>query len=200
MNNYVDPLKLEARNAPHARSMTEGRYEITWDMAGIVNRQIQRSGRFAETLDQLSITCALDQRISKEKAKNMLRDQHRARFGESPKDTLDRFRNREEALRQGDLSPALKAAEKVLTLIPAGETMAFYKAFDLAAVEMSQQQGITEVGAKSMMKEAYEKAHGNNLIAVGKALDQEHHQPVREAQRAVRNAEQAQMQRGGPLR
>lgn len=76
--------------------------------------------------------------------------------------------------------------------------MPFYQAYDRAAVTMARQHGVTEAGAKSMMKEAFEAAESTSLYDHGKTLEARYHSPVREAQRATRQADRRPHERNGP--
>ncbi|MDJ0826436.1 MAG: hypothetical protein QNJ16_13100 [Rhodobacter sp.] len=185
---FADPKRMEARTAPHAQRMTDSQFDETWDMAGILRRGIQKSGKFAEKLDHQSIAFALGQKISKEQAELVLRDQYEARYGETMRQTLDGLHDRETILREAGGDQALYYAGTVETLISDGDTMPFYKAFDAAAVDMARQHGITETGAKSMMKDAFQKARNRDLYETGKALEEQHHKPVREAENTARRA------------
>jgi len=195
ITEYVDPKRIEARNAPHAKYMTESQMDVTWDMVSIVRRGMLRSGKFSETLGQLAGTYALDQNIPKDQAEFILRDQYEARYGEGMKQTLDNLRERETVLREAGTEQALHHAQRVEGHIKNGQTMPAYKAIDVEGVEMSQKHGITEIAAKSMMNDAFEKENGRSLYEVGKELEAQYHKPVRDAERA---ALRAQRQRTGP--
>ena len=49
-----------------------------------------------------------------------------------------------------------------------------------------------------MMKTAYAAVEGRDLYADGKAIEAQHHEPVRNAERAARQAERAAQTRSGP--
>ncbi|MDJ0825702.1 MAG: hypothetical protein QNJ16_09380 [Rhodobacter sp.] len=180
---------MDARGAPHAQRITDSQFDESWDMAGILRRGILKSGRFADKLDHQSIAYALGRKISKDQAEMVLRDQYEARYGETMKQTLDGLHDRETILREAGGEHALYYAGTVETLIRDGDTMPFYKAFDTAAVDMARQHGITETGAKSMMKDAFQKARNRDLYDAGKELEERHHKPVREAEVAARRAQ-----------
>ena len=57
--------------------------------------------------------------------------------------------------------------------------MPFYRAYDQAAVTMADEFGITEAGAKEMMKTAFAAHEGRELYAAGKEAEELHHKPMR---------------------
>lgn len=66
--------------------------------------------------------------------------------------------------------------------------MPFYQAFDRQALPLAHTFDITESAAKTLMKDAFQTAQGEDLYARGKALEEEFHLPKREAERAARTA------------
>jgi hypothetical protein len=76
--------------------------------------------------------------------------------------------------------------------------MPAYQAIDQASVAMARQNGITDYGARKMMDEAYQAAENRTLREACNDLEDRFHKPVREAERATRQATRSQMQRSGP--
>ena len=62
--------------------------------------------------------------------------------------------------------------------------MPFYKAFDQIGNTLAEKLDITESGAKRLMKDIYRDIEGRELYDTGKALEEKHHRPNQDEQRA----------------
>jgi len=188
---------LEARESFTGRSLTASQFDEAWAMAGIMHREIVKSGSFKEKLGDMAYAMARSERFDAVKGETIIRDIYKGRYAETMNETREALMAREAPLR-GDgrarndaLKDGLQHARSVLEDIQAGETMPFYRAYDAQAVALSATHNITEAGAKDLMKEAYREAEGTELYEVGKAAEEEFHKPVREAEIAERKAAQA---------
>lgn len=122
------------------------------------------------------------------KGETILRDQFRARYGHSMNAMREQLIEREKTLQSSPQDHALYHARLLIGQITGGSSP-FYKAYDDAAVSMARQHGITESGAKAMMKEAYKVAESQDLYSFGKELEKRHHQPAPEKPHAVRRVD-----------
>ena len=77
-------------------------------------------------------------------------------------------------------------------MIQEGETRPFYQAYDAAAVTLAGELGITQSGAKALVKDVFQAHHGRDLYGAGKEIEAAYHRPVREAEIAQRKAEKLQ--------
>lgn len=62
------------------------------------------------------------------------------------------------------------------------------------AVRLAGELGITQSGAKTLMKETYAAAHDRDLYAHGKEIEERYHKPVRDAEIAARQADHQRCQ------
>jgi hypothetical protein len=194
---YVNPKRQEARQSYTGSRLTDSQFDEAWNISGIINREIHKSGSFREKLTDYAHAFARSEKFDAMRGETILRDIYNARHGESMNQTREALMEREAMLRDTGDDQALHHAHMVKTLIQDGPTMPFYRAYDISAVEMARQHGVTESGAKSMMKEAFEKAEGRDLYISGKELEDRHHKPVRDAERAIQRSDR-QRQRTGP--
>ena len=98
----------------------------------------------------------------------------------------------EERLPDQARARALTCAETIGDLVQAPPTQPFYQAYDRAAVTLSKELGITQSGAKVLMKESFEAQHNADLYQHGKEIEEAYHKPIREAEIAARKAEKLQ--------
>ncbi|MDW3225616.1 MAG: hypothetical protein R8G34_22445 [Paracoccaceae bacterium] len=102
--------------------------------------------------------------------------------------------NAEQTLPDIARTRALDCAEAIGELIQKAPTQPFYKAYDRAGVTLSKELGITQNAAKDLMKETFAQYHGKDLYDYGKALEKQHHIPVRDAETAARKAKKQPLQ------
>jgi len=202
MNNTVTQTKPE--RAPDARqsftgaSLTESQYDTATNIVAIMHRNIEKNGTFREPLTDFAHAFARGEKFDAMRGETIIRDLFKAINGETMNQLRTRRMDREATLRETGSEQALYHANRVLSGIQDSPTMPFYQAYDQSAVAMAQRHGITETGAKSMMKEVFEATEGRDLYEAGKEMEEQHHKPVRDAQRAARKGEPRQMQRSGP--
>ena len=194
-----DP-RAKARQSYTGSRLADAQFDEAWNIAGILHREIHRSGSFIEKLTDYARTFAGREKVDASREEMILRDIYSERFDQSLNKTREGLQERETALRAADSDQALHHARMVLTLIEDGPTMPFYRAYDISAVDMARQHGISEAGAKTLMKEAFEQSEQRPLYEVGKEAEAKYHHPVRDAERAARQADRQQRQRSGPQR
>lgn len=187
-----DPKRPEALSAPNANYLISSQFDESWDIVNIVRREIRKSGKFTDKLKHQSIAFSLGQKFDENRAELILRDQYQARFGETMKQTLDGILEREANLPETAQRDALDYARMVSPLIRDGETMPFYRAYDYVSSALAEKLNITETGAKKLMTKAFRDAEGRELFDVGKEMEKQFHQPVREAAQQVREAKRGQ--------
>jgi len=181
--------KAEARQSFTGRRLTNGQFEEAWAVAGVIRREIAKSGSFVEKLTDYAHAYARSERFDASRGEIILRDIFTARYGETMNQIREGLLERTTALKEAGPKDALDHARLIGPMIREGETMPFYQAYDRAGVRMARQHGITETGAREMMKTAYAAAIGRDLYTDGKAIEAQHHHPVRDAERAARKAE-----------
>lgn len=185
MDDETDPRK-NARESYSARGLTEGQFEESYAIAGIIERGIRKTGSFHEKLTDYSHAFARTEQFDTSKAESIVRDVFKGRFGETPNALRERLLDRENQVRDTHEAEALTHARQIEPMIREGDTMPWYMAQDRAARKMSDQLGITEKGAKEMMKDAFEKSEGVPLYDHSKRVEDEYHKPRVEERKAWR--------------
>ena len=198
IQEYTDPKRQDARQSFTGKRMTESQFDEAWNITGIINREIHKSGSFIDKLTDYAHAYSRNQKFDGARGEVILRDLYSARYGESMNQTRTALMEREDMIRETAQDQALHHARSIGKIIQNGPTMPFYQAADNAGVAMAHQHGITETGAKKLMAEAFEAAEGRSLRDHGKELESTYHIPVRDAERAARQATRSQMQRSGP--
>lgn len=188
-NTPKEDPKAKARTSFTGRALTDRQFEEAWQITAILHRDVQHSGSFIEKLTDYAHAYARNDRFDAARGEMILRDLFTDRYGQSLNQMREALLERETALRDAGTDQALHHARSVPDKIRDGATLPFYQAYDQAAIAMARQHGITEAGAKSLMKDAYAEAEGADLYTIGKALEAEHHTPVRDAEIAARRAE-----------
>lgn len=186
----TDDKLTAARNSFSGKSMTEGQLKEALAITNILHAEIHRSGSFIEKLTDYGHAFARNEKFDAMRSEKMLRDVYTAAQGQTMNQTREALIAREEALKETQDPAVMVHANQVERLIQEGPTQPFYKAYDQAAISLAEKLGVTQNGAKLMMKDVYQTAHGRSLYEDGKKLEEAYHKPVREAEIAARKAEQ----------
>ena len=199
MVDTIDP-KQTARQSYTGQRMTKAEFEDAWAIAGILGREIKKSGSFYEARENYGFAFAKGKKIGPERAQDMLGDIFKARHGQTMNQMREGLIQREKTINPSAEAQALHHANKIEGLIRDGDTQPYYKALDQAAGAMADQHGITELSAKRMMKDAYAASEGKELSDIGKELEAAYHTPVAETQKADRRAVAIERRRQMPSR
>lgn len=182
-----------------ARGSANGGYQLTQSqhdesmmIAGIIAREIQHSGRFKDKLADYSNAFARNQKFDVMRAETIIRDQFKSLHGRSMNELRTALMDREARFDGNDRARAVGNAREIGTLIKSGETMPFFRAYDEQAVQLAKSLEITEAGAKTLMKDAFQEQNGEDLYQWGKSIEKEHHLPRREAASAERETVRSQ--------
>jgi len=187
-----DQMRLnEARTSFTGKTLTASQFDESWALAGVMEREIRKSGSFREKLTDYSHAFSRSQKFDQLKGETILRDIFKSRYGETMNQMREGLLERENCLRDAGQDQALHHARSIEGMIKTGETMPFYRAYDHAAVHMAGQHNITETGAKELMKAAYHDAEGKELYETGKALEKTHHEPAKEASKEAAKQKRA---------
>jgi len=190
MNEILDPESqpriAKARDSFTGKSLTDGQFEESWALAGVMARSIRTSGSFVEKLGDYSHAFARAEKFDAMRGEVIIRDIFKARYGLSMNQMRESLLEREKEIAGTIKEKAITHAREIEPLIRDGDTMPFYKAFDHEAGQMAKTFGITQVGAKNMMKDAYQEIEGRELYETGKALEEKYHLPRREAEQEER--------------
>ncbi len=193
MTQNEENKRQVARASFTGSRLTEAQFDGAWNLAGILHREIHKSGSFVEPLTDYAHAYARNERFDAARGEIILRDIFKARFDQSLNQLREGLAAKEGKLREAPSEEALRHARSVGAMSREEPTTPFYQAFDRAAVTMARESGITEAAAKSMMKEAFKEAEGHELYEAYKALEAQHHQPDQDSATPTR-------QRSGPKR
>ena len=188
----TDDTLQAARESFSGKTMTESQLQEAWAISGIIHGDIQKTGSFVEKLTDYTHAFARSERFDAMRGEKIIRDIYSARFGETMNQTREGLKAVEENLPDIAKTRALACAEIIGTLIQKAPTQPFYQAYDRAAVTLAREFGITQTGAKALMKETFQTHHGEDLYQRSKAIEDAYHKPVREAEIASRKAEKLQ--------
>lgn len=188
----TQPGRAAARESFSGRSLTEAQFNEAYAISAILREKIQATGSFREALTDYAHAFARPERFDALRGETILRDVYQGRYGQSLNQTREGLLAKEAALPETARTRALTCAETIPELIQKAPTQPFYRAYDRAALTLAAEFEITQAAAKTLMKECYQTAHGRDLYAVGKEVEEAYHQPVRAAEIAERRAEQSQ--------
>lgn len=185
IQSNIQPKPInEVRKSRIGRTMTDGQLKEAMAITNICRNTICKSGTFTEKLTDYAHAFARTERFDAIRGETIIRDVFEARYGQNMNQMLEGFKEREANLPKNATRIALDHARGVGSLISDAETMPFYLAYDIEGRNCAHTLGITEVSAKDLMKTAFRNAEKQELYEWGKALEKEHHLPVREAARA----------------
>ncbi|MGI9506905.1 MAG: hypothetical protein ACR2RE_28015 [Geminicoccaceae bacterium] len=188
MTETTDPRDriTQARTSFTGKMLTDGQFEESWALAGVMERSIRTSGSFVEKLGDYSHAFARAEKFDAVKGETIIRDIFKERYGLSMNQMREGLLSREKEIKDTIREPAIEHARNLEPLIRDGETMPFYRAFDHESAKMAKTFGITQAGAKTMMKESYKEIEGRDLYETGKSLEEKYHLPKREADKQAR--------------
>lgn len=181
-----------ARQTFTGKRLTESQFDESWSVTGIMEREIKRSGAFKDKLGDYANAFARSEKFDALKGETIIRDQFKARYGQTMNAMRKDLQTREANLNQSEKNMAMGAALNVGTSIADGDTMPFYKAYDKEAVKLSKSLNISESGAKSLMKEEYKAHQGRDLYADCKDVEKQYHLPKMEAEKQQQKAARVQ--------
>ncbi|MCF6277209.1 MAG: hypothetical protein L3J16_00450 [Anaerolineales bacterium] len=189
---HNDQKYTEARQSFTGKALSDSQFDESWALAEIMHRGIRKSGSFREKLTDYSHAFTRSEKFDQMKGETIIRDQFKARYGETMNQMRENLKSREANIPLSGHEQALDHARMIGPLIRDGDTMPFYRAHDVAGGALAEKLNITEAGAKRLMSDAYSKNEGRELYEIGKALEKQFHQPVREAVQQAREAKRDQ--------
>lgn len=189
-----------ARESFSGKTLTDSQFQEAWAISSILNSEIHRAGSFREKLTDYAHAYARSEKFDAPRDETILRDIYQGRYGQTMNQTREGLLEAQETLPDIAKTRALECAESIGQIIQDGPTQPFYQAYDRAAVALSGELGVTQSFAKDLMKETFQTYHDKDLYAHGKALEEAHHKPMREAESAARKAQKLQMRRSSHSR
>jgi hypothetical protein len=173
----------EARESFSGRLLSDAQFEEAMAVTGIVEREIRKSGSFKEKLGDYAYAFARTENFDAGKAETVLRDLFRARTDQTMNQMREELAEREAKLGEPARKSAYDFALAVGDMIEKGEKISFNRAFAHLGQELAGQLGITDAGAKRLMREEFKAAEGSELYDWGKELEEKFYRPQIDAER-----------------
>lgn len=193
MDIIYEPREREgvknARESYSGRLLSDTHFNEAMMITGIVEKEIQTTGRFKEVVHEYANSFARPKKnLSVVKAETIIRDLFKERTGQSMNELREKFQQREEHLTNEQKLAAFSYAKEVGTMIEEGNKISFSRAFSHQARDYASKHNITDLGAKRIMSEQFEAVQGVKLYDWGKAKEKEFYRPQIEAEKAQRTA------------
>lgn len=179
--------KDAVRDSYVGKSLTDAQRDIAMNLAGIIDRHIQKTGSFREPLTDYAHAFSRSEKFDAMKGETIIRDVYTAQYGRTMNATREALLENEKNLPESSREQSIQAARQTLEAISTGETEPFYKAYDRAGSRLARSFGITESAAKSLMTESYRSVEERELYETGKELEEKYHRPKVEAARQSRD-------------
>lgn len=187
MNYFYDQKEnervAEARESFSGRTLTNSEFDEALALTGIIEREILRSGSFKEPLGDYAYAFARTKQFDAMKAESILRDLFKARTGRTMNQMREDLAEREEKLPAKTKKLAFDYAHAIGPMIAEGTKINFNRAFAHQAQAMASELGITDAGAKRLMKEEFKAAENRELYDWGKEMEEKFYKPQIEAER-----------------
>lgn len=180
-----------ARESFSARTRTNPEYDEAAALVGILKREIERSGSFNEPLTDYSHAYARTKQFDAETGETILRDLFKAFYGKTMNQMREDLTKQEENLPPESTSLALTYADAVGAMIESGTKINFNRAFAHQAEAMAIELGITDAGAKRLMKQEFKAAHDRDFYEWGKDIEERFYRPQIEAEKHKREEQSA---------
>ncbi|MEZ5804967.1 MAG: hypothetical protein R3E51_16270 [Rhizobiaceae bacterium] len=156
-------------------------------ITGIVEREIRKSGAFKEKLGDYAYAFSRTEKFDPLKAETILRDLFKARTGQTMNQMREGFAERESKLTRAQTGQAYDHAIAVGKMIEEGNKISFHRAFNHQATQLAGQLGITDAGAKRLMKEEFKTAEADlDFYEWGKDIEERFYKPQIEREKEQR--------------
>ncbi len=190
-------LTHDARECFSARLLTDAQYFECKSVARIIEREILYSGTFKEKLGDYAYALARSQKFDVAKAETILRDVFKASTGQSMNQMRESLAKGLEAIDDDHRQQAYQSACDIGDLMENGEKLSFNRAFATQAQNFAREFGITDIAAKRIMSDEFNKAEDSKLYDWGKELDEQFFRPQIESEKQQREASESSNGRTG---
>lgn len=197
MDILYDPKEMQrvsgAREGYSGRLLSDPDFDEAMLITCIMEKEIQKTGRFAEKLNEYSAAYAHTRKnLSGVKAEKIIRDLFKERTGMTMNEMREVFVKREESLTETQKRAAFPYASEVGPMIEKGNKISFHRAFSHQAKTCAMELNITDLGAKRIMSEQFEAVKGEKLYDWGKDHEKRFYRPQIEAEKQERKAQRSQ--------
>ena len=187
MNYFYEPKEQErvlaARESFSGRLLTDAQFDEAMAVTGIVEREILKNGAFKEKLGDYAHAFARTENFDAVKAETILRDLFKARTGQSMNQMRETLAEREDKLPPQKKALGREYAAAVGAMIREGDKISFNRAFSHQAQSLAGELGITDAGAKRLMKDEFKAAEGREFYEWGKEIESKYYRPQIEAEK-----------------
>lgn len=192
MNHNLEMKENErlsaARESFSGRLLTNAQFDEAVAISGILKREIRKSGAFKDKLGDYAFAYSRTEKMDAVKADTVLRDLFREITGQSMNEMREALAEREEKLNPQEKGLAIEYALGVGTMIEEGDKIAFHRAFAHQAQLLAERLGITDAGAKRLMKEAFQTQRNEDFYEWGKSLEELFYRPQIDAEKRKSDA------------
>jgi hypothetical protein len=187
MDYFYDPQEkdrvMEARESFSGRLLTDAQFDESMAITGILEREIRKNGAFKDKLGDYAFAFSRTEKMDPARAESTLRDQFKARTGQTMNQMREQLLEREEKLTPAQTKLGYDYALAVGEMIEKGDKINFNRAFAHQGQEMARELDITDAGGKRIMKDEFKAAEGSELYDWGKELEERFYRPQIEAEK-----------------
>lgn len=180
-----------ARDSFSGRLLTDAQFDEAIAITGIIEREIYKSGSFKEKLGDYAYAFARTENFDVAKSETILRDLFKARTGQSMNQMREGLMEQETKLPAQHKSLAVDYAKAVGTMIRDGDKISFNRAFAHQAQRFAGDLGITDAGAKRLMREEFNAVERRDFYEWGKEVETQFYRPQIEAEKQRSAPEQS---------
>ncbi len=184
-------LTHDARECFSARLLSDAQYFECKSVARIIEREILNSGTFKEKLGDYAYALARSQKFDVAKAETILRDVFKASTGQSMNQMRESLANNLEAINDDNRSQAYQSACDIGDIMENGDKLTFNRVLASQAQSLAKEFGITDIAARRIMSDEFDKVEGSKLYDWGKELDEQFFRPQINAEKQQREADQS---------
>ena len=197
MDIQYDPKEMgrvsSARESFSGRLLSDPDFDEAMLITCIMEKEIQKTGRFDEKLNEYSAAYAHTRKnLSTVKAEKIIRDLFKERTGMWMNDVRKVFVQREDSLTETQKRAAFPYASEIGPMIEKGNKISFHRAFSHQAKSCAMELNITDLGAKRIMSAQFEAVKGEKLYDWGKDHETRFYKPQIEAEKQERKAQRSQ--------
>ena len=195
MDYMYEPKEMErlraARESFSGRPLSDAQFDNMIAITGILKRRIERTGAFVDDLRDFAYAVARTEGIEPMRAETIIRDLFKARTGQTMNHMRERLAERESKLTKAQTGLAYDFALATGKMIEDGDKISFNRAFNHQAAQLARELGITDAGAKRLMKEEFKAAEADlDFYEWGKDIEERFYRPQIEAERQQRERSQ----------
>lgn len=178
---------LPGRESFSGRPLSDAQFDNVRAVTGIIKRKIHRNGAFLDDLRDYAYAFARTEDIEPIRAETIIRDIFKAQYGQTMNQMREGLAERESKLTKAQTGLAYDFALATGKMIEDGDKISFNRAFNHQAAQLAREFGITDAGAKRLMKEEFKAAEADlDFYEWGKDIEERFYRPQIEAEKEQR--------------